>query len=175
MPDTPHDWTRFRRRVFVKAPLREVFEAWACPSRLTTWFIRTAEGTDAEGAPRDPDEIVRAGDRYHWRWHQDLETSGRFLEVVPDERLAFTFGSAGEGPEGEIRVTVVFEQQAGETTVELTQENMPDTPAAHVGWYTGCNMGWSFFMTNLKALLEHGVDLRETDPERAMASRAITC
>ena len=33
---------------------------------------------------------------------------------------------------------------------------------------------WRFFMTNLKAWLEHGVDLREVDPERAYASRAIT-
>jgi hypothetical protein len=29
-------------------------------------------------------------------------------------------------------------------------------------------------MTNLKALLEHGIDLRETGPDRAYASRAIT-
>jgi hypothetical protein len=36
------------------------------------------------------------------------------------------------------------------------------------------HLGWSFFMTNLKALLEHGVDLREFDPDRAYASRAIT-
>ena len=51
---------------------------------------------------------------------------------------------------------------------------MADTPAANVSWHLGCNLGWSFFMTNLKGLLEHGVDLRETDPERAYASRAIT-
>ncbi len=43
-----------------------------------------------------------------------------------------------------------------------------------MNWHMGCNLGWSFFMTNRKALLEHGVDFRETDPEKAYASRAIT-
>ncbi|MFN2293057.1 MAG: hypothetical protein ACK2U0_01470, partial [Candidatus Promineifilaceae bacterium] len=64
--------------------------------------------------------------------------------------------------------------RAWTTLLELVQENMPDTPEAQVSWHMGCNLGWSFFMTNLKALLEYGVDLRETDQERAYASRAIT-
>ena len=34
--------------------------------------------------------------------------------------------------------------------------------------------GSDLTITNLKALLEHGVDLRETDPDRAYASRAVT-
>jgi hypothetical protein len=51
---------------------------------------------------------------------------------------------------------------------------MPTSDKDKVGWYMGCNMGWSFFMTNLKALLEYGADLREYDAERAYASRAIS-
>ena len=38
----------------------------------------------------------------------------------------------------------------------------------------GCNLGWSFFITNLKALLEHGIDLRETDPDKAYTVRTLT-
>jgi hypothetical protein len=30
----------------------------------------------------------------------------------------------------------------------------------------GCAMGWTFFLANLKAWLEHGIDLRETNPNR---------
>ena len=51
---------------------------------------------------------------------------------------------------------------------------MADTLEAHAGWHMSCNLGWSFFMTNLKALLEHNIDLRETNPERAYQSRAIS-
>lgn len=58
--------------------------------------------------------------------------------------------------------------------LELTQENMADTLEAHSGWHLSCNLGWSFFMTNLKALLEHGIDLREYSQERAALSRAVT-
>jgi hypothetical protein len=35
-------------------------------------------------------------------------------------------------------------------------------------------VGWTFFITNLKAFLEYGVDLRETDTEKAELSRALT-
>ena len=31
--------------------------------------------------------------------------------------------------------------------------------------HMGCRAGWVFFLTNLKAYLEHGIDLRTTDPK----------
>jgi hypothetical protein len=71
-------------------------------------------------------------------------------------------------------VTVTCRPYEDTTLLELVQENMADTPQAHVSWHLGCNLGWSLFMTNLKALLEYGVDLRETDPDRAYASQAIS-
>jgi hypothetical protein len=30
----------------------------------------------------------------------------------------------------------------------------------------GCRTGWTFFLTNLKSILEKGPDLRESDPRR---------
>ena len=94
---------------------------------------------------------------------------------MADEKLVFTFGDKEPGSEEKIIVTVdVHAEEDGVTRLRLVQENMPDTPQGHVGWHMGCNLGWSFFMTNLKALLEHGVDLRETDRERAYDSRALT-
>ena len=74
-----------------------------------------------------------------------------------------------------ILVTVELAQADDSTTMlRLVQENIPNTPKTNVSLHMGCNMGWSFFMTNLKALLEYGVDLREKDPDRAYLSRAIS-
>lgn len=169
-----YDWTTFKKQIFINAGPEQVFRAWTTPGGIVQWFIATADYTDPGGAPRPNSETVKAGDHYHWRWHQDLETSGIVLEVVENQKFRFTFGDKEKGTDDKVVVTVTLKPENGTTLLELAQENMPNTPEAHVNWHMGCNLGWSFFMTNLKALLEYGVDLRETDPQRAYASRAIT-
>ena len=97
------------------------------------------------------------------------------MEVVDNEKLSFTFGNRTPDSDEKIVVTInVKKEPDGVTRLQLTQENMAAAPEANVYWHMGCNLGWSFFMTNLKGLLEHGIDLRETDPSRAYASRAIS-
>lgn len=169
-----YDWSRFKKQIFITADPQEVFLAWAVPQNIEQWFIAQADYSTPDGSDRPAAETVKAGDHYHWRWHQDIEATGTVLEVIENEKLRFTFGDKEKGSGEKIVVTVTCTPQNGETLLELAQENMAVTPKAQVGWHLGCNLGWSFFMTNLKALLEHGVDLRETDPERAYASRAIT-
>jgi len=170
-----YDWTRFERRIFIDAQPEAVFRAWAVPQNIIQWFIARAEYRAADGTPKLPSRPVSAGDSYFWEWHQDLRTQGTILEVVENEKLAFTFGDKEPGAEEKIIVTVlVTPDEEGGTLLQLIQENMADSPQAHVSWHMQCNLGWSFFMTNLKALLEYGVDLRETDRERAYEARAMT-
>lgn len=170
-----YDWTQFKRQVFIAANPQVVFDAWAKPGEIVKWFIAQAEYTTPEGVLRGADETVQKGDQYFWRWHQDLEARGEILSVEEFYSLAFTFGEKEPGSEEKVLVIIrVSKSEQGDTVLELTQENMADTLDAYSNWHMGCNLGWSFFMTNLKAYLEHGVDLRETDPERAYASRAIT-
>jgi len=169
-----YDWTVFKKQIFIDAEAEQVFRAWAVPEGIVQWFIATADYTKLDGILRPYSDTVKAGDRYHWRWHQDLETTGTVLEVVENEKFRFTFGDKEKGSDEKVVVTVTVKPENGTTLLELVQENMPNTPEAQVNWHMGCNLGWSFFMTNLKALLEHGVDLRESDPDKAYASRAIT-
>lgn len=168
MNEFNYDWTQFSREIFIQADLPTVFQAWAKPNEITKWFIASTEQN------RSADEIVQVGDQYFWHWHQNAHATGTFLEVFENEKLQFTFGDEATDLDEKIVVTVQFTDLGDMTSVVLKQENLPDTEQGHVQWHMGCNMGWSFFMTNLKALLEHGVDLRETDEERAFASRAIT-
>lgn len=174
MTTQTHDWTQFTRKIYIKADSSTVFDAWTKAAKITQWFIAQADYTRPDGSQRAADEMIAVGDAYLWRWHQNLYASGQILEVLPNQKLRFTFGERGDASEEKIIVTVNFHQLEGETLLELQQENMPTTEEARVGWYLGCNMGWNFFMTNLKALLEYGADLREYDQERASTSRAIT-
>ncbi|MEM7111618.1 MAG: SRPBCC domain-containing protein [Chloroflexota bacterium] len=174
MSTQTYDWTRFKKQIFIQAEKENVFQAWATPEKIVQWFIADANYTTAEETAREATELVAVGDSYHWRWHQDLEAQGDIVEVVENERLRFTFGNKKSDSDEKIMVTVQVKEVANATLLELTQENMAVSDQAQVYWHMGCNLGWSFFMTNLKGLLEHGIDLRETDPERAYASRAIS-
>lgn len=174
MTTNTYDWTRFQKQIFIKADQEAVFRAWATPNKIVEWFIAEADYVTTATTVRPASELVEAGDSYRWRWHQDLEAQGEVLEVVANERLRFTFGNKTPLSVEQIVVTVDVEDVGDATLLKLTQENMIHSDHAQVYWHMGCNLGWSFFMTNLKGLLEHGIDLRETDPERAYASRAIS-
>lgn len=174
MAELPYDWTQFKKKIYINANIEQVFQAWAIPENIIKWFIAEADYVTEDNTPRPATDIVQAGDRYYWKWHQDLETEGLILEVVENESLKFTFGNKEENSDEKILVTVSLSEDGENTLLELTQENMADTPQAHVSWHMQCNLGWSFFITNLKGFLEYGVDLRETDPDRAYDSRAVT-
>ncbi|MEM7335916.1 MAG: SRPBCC domain-containing protein [Chloroflexota bacterium] len=169
-----YNWTKFKKQVFINASVEDVFDAWAIPNELIKWFIAKADYQDGKTTPREPNYHIEDGDLYEWKWHQDLEAAGEVKEVIPNERLVFTFGKQAPHSDEDVLVTVeVNAEQDGYTKLSLTQENMADTPYGH-RYHLSCNLGWSFFMTNLKGVLEHGVDLREFHPDRVDAARAIS-
>jgi len=168
------NWTRFEKQVFIKAPSETVFNAWAIPDEFIKWFIAEANYTKNGQGNRTGRECIGPGDHYHWRWHQDLATTGVICDVVPNERIRFTFGKQSPESDVDVMVTVQVEELGdGYTKLSLIQENMADTAYGR-HYHLSCNLGWSFFMTNLKGLLEHGIDLRETHPDRVEAARAIS-
>ncbi|HVJ65096.1 MAG TPA: hypothetical protein VM901_07570 [Bdellovibrionota bacterium] len=41
----------------------------------------------------------------------------------------------------------------------VTQQKMPTTETAKISWHLDCSTGWTYFLRNLKAIVEHGIDL----------------
>jgi uncharacterized protein YndB with AHSA1/START domain len=41
--------------------------------------------------------------------------------------------------------------------------------------HKGCETGWAFFLTNLKAYPERGIDLRARDPKESYARGSVNC
>lgn len=153
------DWTSFRRRITVNYPTRAIYEAWAIPSQIERWFLRSAEYVAFDGSPRDRDLEVEAGDTYLWRWHgylDDVSESGRIIEANGIDRFVFSFT-------GECIVSVDIRNESGETIVELTQSKIPDDKDH--GIYVDCSYGWTFYLGNLKSVLEGGIDLRNKNVE----------
>ncbi len=57
-------------------------------------------------------------------------------------------------------VTLTLKKEQNETIVELEQQDLPLDETARVNYHLGCMTGWTFYMANLKSILEGGLDLR---------------
>lgn len=148
------DWSNFTRRITVNQPAFAIYEAWALPSQIERWFLRTAEYVGFDGKPKDRDLAFEAGDAFLWCWHgylDDVNESGTVVEANGQDKFAFTFTHG-------CLVTVTIKEEHGETVIELTQSQIMDDPDRNS--YIDCSYGWTFFLANLKSVLEGGIDLR---------------
>jgi uncharacterized protein YndB with AHSA1/START domain len=141
----PVDFTQLRLCVLVDAPVETVFEAWTTSPGLARWFVT------ASFAP----EWVEEGTRYRWTWANDYSEEGEITQLEGPSLLAFTFGT-------DVGVVVRFGEVDGRTMVELVQHHSHASVEDRQETYVGCYQGWTFYLTNLKSVLETGADLRET-------------
>jgi uncharacterized protein YndB with AHSA1/START domain len=154
MPD--FNWSRFVARITVKASHKDLYKAWATRKGIEQWFLRMSEYKNKDGTARAANEFVEAGDTYRWLWHgwpDDTVETGVILDANGKDQLKFSFGKAGD-------CTVSIKTESGENIVELVQENIPVDEHGMTYYHLGCKTGWTFYLANLKSMMEGGVDLR---------------
>jgi uncharacterized protein YndB with AHSA1/START domain len=134
-------------RVF-NAPRELVFRAWTDPEHIREWF-----------GPRDhPATHVTVDVRPGGRWRgclkstetgNDLWLGGVYREIVPPERLVFTFAWEEEGERGlETLVTITFVEQGTKTLMTFRQ-----APFQSTGELEGHHGGWTSTFDRLDDLL----------------------
>ena len=153
----PIDWTSFKLYATVRVSPKKVIAAWITSSGMESFFVEMMQITDPEGSLRNPNTSAYAGDRFTWRWHNGRRISGVYLSVQDDGSVSFTFG------ESKVRIRV--HPVGGSTLLELTQYDIPDTPEARMHVHTNCRAAWVYFLTNLRFVLERGIDGRDTTRE----------
>lgn len=57
-------------------------------------------------------------------------------------------------------VAVKILNEEGAVVVQLEQENIPADDNSKTNYFVGCGEGWTFYLANLKSILEGGIDLR---------------
>ena len=152
----PHDYSRFLMRIPIQSSKKELYNSWATPDGLKSWFLRSAEFHSVDKEPRHYDHHIQAGDTYEWRWYgwgDDISETGWVLEANGRDHFKFVFGRAGI-------VSVTIREHLGDHIVELLQESIPTDEDSKINFYVGCQTGWTFYLTNLKSILEGGKDLR---------------
>ncbi len=154
-----YNWKTFTTRVPVMAPVEKLYWCWTTRKGIEYWFLRMGEFKKADGQLREDNEPVQPGDTYRWRWHgwnDDTTEEGKILDCNGRDFIKFSFGKAGN-----CAVTIKQENlPAGQNIVELVQDQIPDDEQGRHYWHLGCKTGWTFYLANLKSLLEGGIDLR---------------
>ncbi|RKH86852.1 ATPase [Corallococcus sp. AB032C] len=98
----------------VNGPARIIFEAWTQPELLKRWWAPKSFGISFISCEAD----VRVGGTYrfvfgHPASEQPMAFFGRYIEVTPHSRLAWTNEESAEGAV----TTVTFEEKGGKTRV----------------------------------------------------------
>ena len=146
----------FTLNIWIRADVETIRRAWTKPDQVVRWFVKTSRYFAADGV--EVEEAVTGG-TYRWEW---IESTKEESKVIAVEQDVLRFGWFKDRGEVEVR----FTQAGDETLMELTQSMNGGTEAERLDAQVDCKLGWTFFLANLKSVLEGGLDLRETDPER---------
>src|SRR5687767_3169627 len=98
------------------APPSTVYKAWSQPELFRRWWLpQSVTGVSLVSCEMD----VRTGGKYRLEFGADgsdtMAFYGKYLEVVPDERIVWT---NDEGEEGAV-TTVTFEDHGGKTLLNF--------------------------------------------------------
>jgi uncharacterized protein YndB with AHSA1/START domain len=153
------DWTKFTKKIAVKASLSEIYEAWTKSRTLESWFVRKAVFLREEEGIVAHNQSISKKDKYEWSWFlYDGIEKGKITKANGIDHLQFTFA-------GECLVDVELKQEGEYVVVELTQKDIPTDNKSKRYIRLGCESGWSFYLLNLKSVYEGGVDLRNKNPD----------
>lgn len=150
------EWRQFTKRISIKASPKAIYDAWTTQQGLESWFLKLAQFTRVDGAMRSKNSSIENGDRYKWLWFGYDDTTVEEKEILSVngwDQIQFLFS-------GNCIVSVSIKQEDGETICELTQQMPMDSVEEQQHFYIDCGTGWTFYLSNLKSILEGGIDLR---------------
>ncbi|TWJ00685.1 uncharacterized protein YndB with AHSA1/START domain [Mucilaginibacter frigoritolerans] len=149
-------WKSFKVTGDYNIDIRSLYEAWATTEGIEKWFLRKANYYTVPLRLREVDEFILKEDTYEWYWFgydDDMVEKGQILEANGTDFIKFTFS-------GGSTVSISIYSRNGVSIVELLQENIPLENDPSQNLFVQCQIGWTFYLANLKSVLEGGVDLR---------------
>ncbi|NHF57778.1 SRPBCC domain-containing protein [Flavobacteriaceae bacterium TP-CH-4] len=147
----------FTKKIYIKASMKKLYWCWGTSEGITSWFLSDARYSTGKGIIRTPREYIQKGDLYTWRWHNwDDEEKGKVLQANGIDFIEFSFAEV-------TKVSVTLEDKGSSVLLTLRQYEIPTDEESKLNIHYGCSNGWTFWLANLKAYLEYGVLLNETE------------
>lgn len=156
MTEANFNWNKFTHGIYLNAPVEKIYEHVASASGITKWFIGEAKYYYKNLNIRLGNELSKKGDSFLWKWlNKDLELKGLVTDSSENKIFQFTFSPL-------YLVTIDLAHEGARTKLLLTQEYQEGAERNEFNFLNCCTC-WVFFLTNLKSVIEHGIDLRETE------------
>lgn len=149
------NFTEFKIRVNVRTSIENAYRAWATPAGVSSWFLRIMY-TDKNGNTRTGEDLAQEGDDYTLSLISKPETvilRGKVLKANGKDMFSFSFSKG-------CPVTISIYTEQDETIVQLIESHLPTDEETIRRHFVGDTRGWIFYLTNLKSVLEGGLDLR---------------
>ena len=151
-----YNWDQFTKRVTIRATPQAIYNAWTTQEGIESWFLRLAEFKTEDGVVRKRNESIARGDKYKWLWfgYDDSfaeESDIRFANGKDELEFGFSGGCI---------VNVKMKTEDNEIICELIQTMPMDDEKEQCFFFIECGKGWTFYLANMKSILEGGVDLR---------------
>jgi uncharacterized protein YndB with AHSA1/START domain len=144
----PRKTRSIRQQFYIRAPPKKVFRAISDPDEITKWFLKDAQIS------------TRKGGRYTFEWNGGYQHSGRVLEFARGRSLTLTWPQFdGKEVIGDTKVRFTVEPKGKGALLKILHSGY-QKQEKWVEPYAGTHAGWSYFVMNLKSVLEHGHDLR---------------
>lgn len=159
------DWTSFTKTINIKAAKSTIYKAFSTRKGMESWFLKRCEYKAEDGRIADPEEFVTKAYSYHFQWHgwdDSANEHGHIVQTNGKDLFEFTFNANGKT---NMIVIVNILEEDDECIVSLKQYNIPLDEKSREEWYLGCLTGWTFYLANLKSILEGGIDLRNKNPK----------
>jgi uncharacterized protein YndB with AHSA1/START domain len=135
----------------LRAPPERVYRAFLDPAAMVKWLPPFG----FTGTVHEMDARVGGGHRMsftNFGTGSSHSFGGRYLEMVPGERLRYTDKFDDTGLPGEMQVTITFKAVACGTELEVVQEGVPDAIPVEF-----CYLGWQESLVQLAQLVEPNI------------------
>jgi uncharacterized protein YndB with AHSA1/START domain len=135
-----------RHQYYIDASTNRVFEALTDPGQLVRWLCDRAEMTRSRGGT------------YRLEWNGGPTHTGKLAGFVPGKSL--TLGWRWDGVAlTSTRLKLSVARRGRGTLLTVEHSGFPRAER-WVALYGGTEWGWTYFLMNLKSVLETGHDLR---------------
>ena len=135
----------------LRAPPERVYRAFIDPAAMVKWLPPFG----FTGTVHEMDARVGGGHRMsftNFGTGSSHSFGGRYLEMVPGERLRYTDKFDDTGLPGEMQVTITFKAVACGTELAVVQEGVPDAIPVEF-----CYLGWQESLVQLAQLVEPNI------------------